>query len=99
MADSTAFVVLCEALENESTLDRLEARGTIRLALRQAGLDARSVTAAQLTVVVEKILPTELETRGVESDVCPRLVSSLANLTETASPNDSPEGVFSRLGA
>ncbi len=99
MADSTAFTALCEALENETTLARLEARGTIRLALRQAGLDAGSVTAAQLAVVVEKILPDELAARGVEAEVCPRLASALANLTETADPNDSPEAVFSRLGS
>ena len=48
MADSNAFTTLCEKLEQSSTLDRLEARGTVRLSLKQAGLEAASVSASQL---------------------------------------------------
>ena len=44
---------LCEQLESSSTLDRLEARGTVRLALKQAGLEAGQVTASQLVVLSE----------------------------------------------
>ena len=67
MADSKAFTTLCEELERASSLDRLEARGTVRLALKQAGLEANAVSASQLAVVVEKILPAELRTRGVDN--------------------------------
>ena len=47
MADSPAFDCVCEKLEEAPPRDRLQARGTVRLALKQAGLDARSVTPDQ----------------------------------------------------
>ena len=97
MADSEAFSVLCDALETASSLDRLEARGTVRLALKQAGLEARGVTASQLGVVVDKILPAELKARGVDDAVCSQLRAALAGVSESG-PSDSPEAVFSRLG-
>ena len=99
MADSNAFTTLCEQLEQSSTLDRLEARGTVRLALKQAGLEAASVTASQLTVVVEKILPGELESRGVEGpeSVCNMLASTLKAMPDDTA-GDSPEAIFERLG-
>src|SRR5690606_5066988 len=64
MAGSQAFEWLCEAIEAGTSLERLEARGTVRIALKQAGLEARSATAAELAVVVGKILPRELRQRG-----------------------------------
>ncbi|MCZ6785127.1 MAG: hypothetical protein O7G30_17645, partial [Proteobacteria bacterium] len=65
MAGGTLFDFAAEQLEHRTDLDRLEARGTLRIALKAAGLDSRSVTAEQLQVAVEKILPTELTTRGI----------------------------------
>ncbi len=99
MADSTAFTTLCEALEASSTLDRLEARGTIRLSLKKAGLEAGSVSASQLSVVVEKILPDELEARGVDeaASICGQLVTRLKSVPDEAGA-ESPEAVFKRLG-
>jgi hypothetical protein len=44
MADSKAFTTLCEELERASSLDRLEARGTVRLALKQAAYALDSTT-------------------------------------------------------
>jgi len=99
MADSKAFAVVCEQLEQSSTLDRLEARGTVRLALKQAGLEAGSVMPSQLAVVVEKILPGELGARGVENAtaVCSQLASLLKAMPDEAG-GESPEAVFKRLG-
>ncbi len=99
MADSTAFTTLCEALEASSSLDRLEARGTIRLSLKKAGLEASTVSSSQLKVVVDKILPDELKSRGVEdaASVCSQLASKLASVPEEAGA-ESPEAVFKRLG-
>ena len=48
MPDSAAFEWTCNELEERCSLDRLEARGTVRLALKQAGLEARSVTPEQM---------------------------------------------------
>lgn len=99
MADSQAFTIACEQLEQASSLERIEARGTVRLALKEAGLDAASVTGSQLTVVVDKILPRELDARGVtdSAGVCATIKSALAAAPDTDGPGNSPEDVFSRL--
>jgi len=99
MADSTAFTTLCEELEGSSTLDRLEARGTVRIALKQSGLEAGSVTASQLAVVVEKILPGELQTRGIDDadSICSQLATRMKTVPDEAGA-ESPEAVFKRLG-
>lgn len=100
MSDSAAFEAACSALETGSTLDRLEARGTIRLVLKQAGLEAKSVKASELRVVIERLLPAELAARGVEQPdvLCGRIAQALQGVTETAVSGDTPESVFSRLG-
>ena len=54
---SGLFDVAAESLEAHSVLDRLEARGTLRLALKAGGLDAESLTVKQLDVVLERVLP------------------------------------------
>lgn len=99
MADSTAFTTVCDELESSSTLDRLEARGTVRLALKQAGLEAASVSASQLAVVVEKIMPGELRTRGIEGadSICTQLAATLKAMPDEDA-GESPEAVFKRLG-
>lgn len=101
MAGSQAFEWLCEAIEAGTSLERLEARGTVRIALKQAGLEARSATAAELAVVVAKILPRELRQRGVanEAAVCERLTAGLRTLDvgRQAVP-DTPDAIFRRLG-
>jgi hypothetical protein len=87
MAESAAFEAACTCLEQGGALDRLAARGTIRIALKQAGLEPKAVTARQLAVVLEKLLPAELASRGVASpdELCARA--------------DTPEAVFARLGS
>ncbi len=100
MADSEAFVRVCEKLEQETDFDRLEARGTVRLALKESGLEPRSITPAQMKVVLEKVLPAELATRGVAEGeaLCRRIAASLSGLASEAEGGDSPDAVFARLG-
>ncbi|MCG8591630.1 MAG: hypothetical protein MJE66_20220 [Proteobacteria bacterium] len=99
MADSPLFDFVCSELESGSSLDRLEARGTVRLALKQAGLEVRSVTADQMAVVLEKVLPGELTARGVDGGeaLCERMRGGLAQF-QSGEDGDSPEAVFARLG-
>jgi len=99
MADSPAFELACEVLERDTSLDRLEARGTIRLALKAAGLDAHDAAPDQLSVVVENLLAGELKARGIENgdDICAALKQQLAGL-ETSQVSETPEAVFARLG-
>lgn len=98
MADAGAFEWVCNELERSTSLDRLEARGTVRLALKEAGLEARSVTPDQMQVVVEKILPRELGTRGIDDaeGVCGSLKTGLAGL-DVGAAAETPDAVFQRL--
>lgn len=65
MTGAALFDRVCEALEGASEMSRLEARGTMRIALRKAGLSPDAVDGAQMKVVLGRVLPDELRTRGV----------------------------------
>jgi len=99
MADSEAFAFVCDQLEEKTPLDRLAARGTVRLALKQAGLEARSVTPDQMKVVVEKVLPGELSSRGIEAGetTCAAIAGGLRSLAP-GELVETPDAVFKRLG-
>lgn len=102
MADSPVFEVVAEGIERDTSLDRLEARGTLRLALKASGLEPRDITAEQMQVVLRRVLPEQLATRGVSdgSDLCERLVAAVAAAdTGEKSADDSPDAIFARLGA
>jgi hypothetical protein len=99
MPELSAFEHACETLERLTPLSRLEARGTIRIALKDAGLDPASVKAAELTVVARRVLPKELAARGVADaeSICEQLFGDLAGIQDSGSA-DTPESVFARLG-
>jgi hypothetical protein len=99
MADAAAFDFVCEQLEARTSLDRLAARGTVRIALKQAGLDSRSVTPDQMGVVAEKVLVGELITRGVTGAqaLCSDLALKVRKVAGGAT-GETPDAVFRRLG-
>ncbi len=99
MAESEVFDFVCGELESRTDLDRIEARGTIRLALREAGLEARTVNREQMSVVVTRVLRAELDSRGISdgASVCTEIDGRLATL-QTEASLDTPEAVFERLG-
>ena len=99
MADSAAFDWTCQALEASTPLDRLESRGTVRIALKSAGLDAASVLPSQMRVVLEKLMPGELSARGVEDAeaICVRLAQQVGSV-DSGRVAESPDEVFRRLG-
>ncbi len=90
------FDFTAERLEHHTSLDRLEARGTLRIALKTAGLTAKSVTAGQLCVVLEKVMPDELEKRDVSGAAvaCSAVIDDLMN-----SPTPTDEAPASDLDA
>ena len=95
------FDFAAERLEHHTSRDRLEARGTLRIALKIAGLTAKSVTAGQLCVVLEKLMPDELEKRDVSGAAvaCSAVTDDLANSpapTDEAAATD-PDAIFHRL--
>ena len=67
MAMASAFDVVSEELERRTFFDRLQARGTLRIAVRDADLDAKTASASELAHVITTSLPHELDVRGVES--------------------------------
>jgi hypothetical protein len=99
MAAGKAFDHVCAELESATSLDRLAARGTVRIALKSAGLDPATTTAAQMRVVAQRVLPKELANRGVSDAeaICKAIVESLGAV-EDAVGGESPEAVFERLG-
>ncbi len=100
MADSI-FDLVADELERRTDLAKLEARGTVRLALRQAGLDARTVTAEQMSVMLHKVMPKEMHSRGV--DDADRICQAILNVVSSsgagpsAADPESPEAIFRRL--
>ena len=68
-------------------------------ALKQAGLDARNITPAQMAVVVQKILPTELGSRGIDSaeELGQAILAGLGNIA-SGPASETPDAVFKRLG-
>jgi len=100
MANSSGFDWLAEALEEATSLDRLEARGTLRIALKNAGLDAASASVKELKVVLEKVMPAELEARGIShaAKACADLARGIEAVADDDSRAESPADVFARLG-
>ncbi len=99
MTDAEAFDLACAEIEARTTLDRLASRGTVRIALRQAGLDARTVTPEQMAVVMEKRLPEELTSRNVAgaAALCTEIAQKLRRMPAAAAL-ETPDAVFRRLG-
>lgn len=95
------FEFVAAALQKRSGLESLEARGTIRLALKSAGLSVREVTREQMIVVIDQVLPRELQARGVDNPegVCGDLSRAVKGFRIEAGESDgaSPEDVFRRL--
>ncbi len=101
MADSL-FEFVAARLEERTELDKLEARGTLRIALKDTGLDPRSVTADQMAVMLTRAMPKELTSRGIEraDEICRGLATAAKAFQAVLPPAaESPEDVFRRLGS
>lgn len=95
------FDFVAGEIEARAGLGRLEARGTVRIALKAAGLDARSVSSDQIGVVLERVMPDELRARGIDRPdaICNAMAAAVKS--QHAQPElakESPEDVFRRLG-
>lgn len=99
--ESPVFERAADELEALSRMSRLEARGTLRLALKDAGLVPKTVNAKAMLVVLDRILPQLLTRRGVAGapDMCRSISGIVRGLTsETSYDIDTPEKVFARIG-
>jgi hypothetical protein len=98
---STVFERASEMLEKRTGMSRLESRGTLRIALKEAGLDPNHVNREQMLVVISKVLPAELLERGVEDahaicEFIESLVKSEVADTRADSAGDRIDGLFRR---
>jgi hypothetical protein len=100
MSQETPFDFVCSQIERATELSTLEARGTVRLALKAAGMDAKSVGVSQMRVVLDKVMPGELRNRGCADPerVCADIATQLGAKTFATPSGDSPETIFARLG-
>ncbi len=99
--ESPVFERAADELEVLSHMSRLEARGTLRLALKDAGLIPKTVNSKAMLVVLDRILPQLLTRRGVSGapDMCRTISGIVRSLTsETSYDIDTPEKVFARIG-
>jgi hypothetical protein len=99
--DATLFDFAAERLEHHAGFDRLEARGTLRIALKAAGLAPKSLTGTQLQAVFERVMPGELDSRGVSDmqDVCAAVLADVGSAGGAAADAGatSPDDIFRRL--
>ena len=96
------FDCAAQKLETLTDLDRLEARGTLRIALKEAGLDAKTLTLIQLETVFEKMMPQQLELRAIDDPraACSAVIKEvrLAGISAGGSAAASSDEIFGRLG-
>jgi hypothetical protein len=99
MASSAAFDAAQQVLESSAGMDRWAARGAIQLALMDAGLEAGSVTVAEMEVVVDQLLAKQLESQKVVgvAGVCEKIRAALG-LVGNVPGKDTPDRIFQRLG-
>lgn len=98
MMGSPAFTWTCAEIERVTTLSDLVARGTVRLALKQAGLEAQAVSGREMEIVLREILPRELAARAVAN--APKLCSEISVRIKGRNfeGDDAVVDVFKRLG-
>ncbi|MBW2542788.1 MAG: hypothetical protein JRF15_11910 [Deltaproteobacteria bacterium] len=99
--ETPLFDFAAQKLEQHTGFSQLEARGTLRIAVKSAGLEPKSLTVAELRVVLEKLMPGELEQRGVKDtlSVCSAVLRDLedAPIAESDSDSSNPDDIFRRL--
>jgi len=103
---SQAYDEFCRQIETCASLTDLQAMGTARILVKEAGLDAKTATPAQLAVVASKLLARQLEVLGVagSAGVAAKVHAALTALTAltalapSSAASSAPEAVFRRLG-
>jgi hypothetical protein len=98
MVGSPAFAWTCAEIVRQTTLSELVARGTVRLALKQAGLEPQSVSGSEMAIVLRELLPRELEARAIGNAV--KLCADIAARIRCRNfeGSDVVVDVFERLG-
>jgi hypothetical protein len=80
------FEFVCGELEQRTQLSRSVARGTVRLAMKQAGLSEEHLTRRSMSVAVRRVLAPMLARRNVEG--AGNLCRMMAKVIEVAPAED-----------
>src|SRR5262245_59932063 len=99
MSDSPIFELMCEHVESEAKLSRLEARGTVRLMLKEVGLDAQEVSKGAAMLAVDRFLEQALRVRRVADpeQVKLRVLQAVRASTLEGPEGADPASIFSRI--
>jgi hypothetical protein len=99
MSDSPIFEFVCEHVESEAKLSRLEARGTVRLLLKEVGLDAQQVTKGAAMLAVDRFLEQALRVRRVvdPASVKARVLQALRDSSLEGPDDEDPAAIFGRI--
>lgn len=102
MTEASPFEWLCGELEARTSLKRIEARGTVRLTLKEAGFSPTGISAPELRVVVRKLLVGQLRARRIENadSVCEDLARDMpmSVASEAHEQAETAMSIFGRLG-
>jgi hypothetical protein len=100
LSTTPLFDWLCNQVSQRCGLDIVPSRGTLRLTLKAAGLEPRTLNKEQARAVLERLLPRELELRGIPDAASRCAEISVALRTEVRDSMDleSAESIFARLG-
>lgn len=100
MSTSPVFEWLATEMAARTHQDALQSRGTLRLALHNAGIEVRSFSKDEAFVVIGRLLPGELKLRGFSNAqaICAQLEAALRVMTFARTGHESAEAAFARLG-
>jgi hypothetical protein len=100
--ERSLFELAADLLERHSGLPRLEARGALRLALKDAGLRAEALGSREIEAVLKQLMPERLAKMGVGDgvSVCGRVLGEIARPAARvgSTPEADRDRIFRRLG-
>jgi len=99
-AQSDAFDRAATLLAGRTGLTAPQARGTIRLGLKEGGFDPREVTPAELAVVFQRLMPKRLEAQGrdpIEAQSICADIAALIAVMPGVGPRTAAAAMFARL--
>lgn len=88
---SPAFDALCRGLVTHTTLNYVQARGTVRLVLREVGIGPAELTKKQAAALIDKAMPARLVRQGVEQSQTEMICVSLQGLVNAVEEGSARE--------